>query len=60
MEQPQGHELRRSGRERHEPERYGFHINEVYDQVIDNDDPTSYDEVMRDIDSVKWLEAMKS
>ena len=59
-EQPQDYELRRSGRERHEPERYGFHIDEEHDQVIDNDDPTSYDEAMHDIDLVKWLEAMKS
>ena len=59
-EQPQGYKLRRSGRERYEPERYGFHIDEEHDQVIDNDGPTSYDEAISDIDSVKWLEAMKS
>ena len=52
-EQPQGHELRRSSRERYEPQRYGFHINEEHDQVIENDDPTSFDEAIRDIDSIK-------
>ena len=40
-EQPQGHELRRTGRERHEPQRYGFHIDEEHDQVVDHDDPTT-------------------
>ena len=59
MEQPQGHKLRRTSRERRKPQRYGFYIDEEHDQIIDNDDPTSFDEAMRDIDSAKWLEAMK-
>ena len=59
IEQPLGHELRRISWERHEPQKYGFHIDEEHDQVTDNDDPTGFDEAMRDTDSVKWLEAMK-
>ena len=34
------------------PERYGF--------LIEDDEPTSYEEAMCDIDSEKWLAAMKS
>ncbi|KAL0411202.1 UNVERIFIED_CONTAM: hypothetical protein Slati_3709900 [Sesamum latifolium] len=48
--------LRRSTRESQVPERYGF-IGLT--SQLDND-PKTYGEAMSDIDSDKWLEAMKS
>ncbi|KAL0383833.1 UNVERIFIED_CONTAM: Retrovirus-related Pol polyprotein from transposon TNT 1-94, partial [Sesamum latifolium] len=48
--------LRRSTRESRIPERYGF---VGFTSQLDND-PKTYEEVMSDIDSDKWLEAMKS
>ncbi|KAL0463012.1 UNVERIFIED_CONTAM: Retrovirus-related Pol polyprotein from transposon RE2, partial [Sesamum latifolium] len=48
--------LRRSTRESRVPERYGF---VGLTSQLDND-PKTYGEVMSDIDSDKWLEAMKS
>ncbi|KAL0405902.1 UNVERIFIED_CONTAM: hypothetical protein Slati_3904100 [Sesamum latifolium] len=47
--------LRRSTRESRVPERYGF---VGLTSQLDND-PKTYGEVMSDIDSDKWLEAMK-
>ncbi|KAL0361400.1 UNVERIFIED_CONTAM: Retrovirus-related Pol polyprotein from transposon TNT 1-94 [Sesamum radiatum] len=48
--------LRRSTRESRVPERYGF--VGLTNQL--NNDPKTYGEAMSDIDSDKWLEAMKS
>ncbi|KAK4420300.1 Retrovirus-related Pol polyprotein from transposon TNT 1-94 [Sesamum alatum] len=48
--------LRRSTRESRPPVRYGF-LNTT--GILDND-PKTYGEVMSDIDSGKWLEAMKT
>ncbi|KAL0448523.1 UNVERIFIED_CONTAM: hypothetical protein Slati_1408700 [Sesamum latifolium] len=48
--------LRRSTRESRVPERYGF---VGLTSQLDND-PKTYREAMSDIDSDKWLEAMKS
>ncbi|KAL0293523.1 UNVERIFIED_CONTAM: putative mitochondrial protein [Sesamum radiatum] len=48
--------LRRSTRESRVPERYGF---VGLTSQLDND-PKTYGEAMSDIDSNKWLEAMKS
>ena len=53
--------LRRSTRVRHEPERYGFLISTHGDVLlIKNDEPNTYDKAISDIDSRKWLDAMKS
>ena len=52
---------RRSGRIRHEPERYGFLVTDNRDvMLIDQDEPTSYQEAMKGPNSEKWLSAMKS
>lgn len=54
-------ELRRSGRVRHEPERYGFLVTQHGDVLVYQDDePSTYDDAMLDPDSAKWLDAMKS
>ena len=48
--------VRRSGRIRDEPERYGFLIDECF--VMTNvDDPVKYQHEMKDPESAKWLEA---
>ena len=53
--------LRRSTRERHEPERYGFLVTTHGDIIlIDQDEPRTYLEVVENPDSEKWLEAMRS
>ena len=58
---PETRELRRSGRVRHEPERYGFLMTQHGDVLVYQDDePTTYAEAVSDPDSAKWLEAMKS
>ncbi|KAL4353743.1 hypothetical protein GQ457_06G011750 [Hibiscus cannabinus] len=53
--------LRRSTRERHEPERYGFlvmtHGNVI---LVDQDEPKTYQEAVANPDSEKCLEAMRS
>ncbi|KAK8554259.1 hypothetical protein V6N12_031225 [Hibiscus sabdariffa] len=52
--------LRRSTRERHEPERYGFLVTTHGDIIlVDQDEPKTYQEVVSSPDSEKWLEAMK-
>ena len=51
-------ELRRSTRVRSAPEWYGGPILEV--MLLDNGEPTNYEEAMMSPDSDKWLEAMKS
>ncbi|KAK8578797.1 hypothetical protein V6N12_069141 [Hibiscus sabdariffa] len=53
--------LRRSTRERHEPERYGFLITTHGDVIlVDRDEPKTYQEAVASPDSEKWLEAMRS
>lgn len=53
--------VRRSDRIRHEPERYGFLVTDNHDVLlVDQNEPTSYQEAISDLDSKKWLEAMKS
>ena len=61
-EPPQvAHELRRSRRVRHEPERYSYLVTQHGDVLIYQDDePRTYEDAISDPDSVKWLEAMKS
>ena len=49
---PSTQELHRSSRMHQIPKRYGF--------LIEDDEPTSYEEAMYYIDSKKWLTAMKS
>ncbi len=52
---------RRSYRDRHEPERYGFLItDDDRVELIDEDEPTTYQEAVSTPDSDKWIEAMKS
>ena len=59
--QPITQEPRRSGRIRREPERYGYLISlDVDINLIEEDEPTTYEEAILDINSGKWLEAMKS
>ncbi|KAK8559203.1 hypothetical protein V6N12_042485 [Hibiscus sabdariffa] len=53
--------LRRSTRERHEPERYGFLVTTHGDVIlVDQDEPKTYQEAVASTDSEKWLEAMIS
>ncbi|KAK9024865.1 hypothetical protein V6N11_064771 [Hibiscus sabdariffa] len=53
--------LRRSTRERHEPERYGFLVTtHGYVILVDQDEPKTYQEAVASPDSEKWLEAMRS
>ena len=56
---PQG--PRRSGRACHNPERYEFLITYNKDVIIvDQIEPTTYQEAMESPNSKKWLEAIKS
>ncbi|KAK9044560.1 hypothetical protein V6N11_058458 [Hibiscus sabdariffa] len=58
---PKTRPLRRSTRERHEPERYGFLITTHGDVIlVDHDEPKTYQEAVSSPDSEKWLEAMRS
>ncbi|KAK8995295.1 hypothetical protein V6N11_069734 [Hibiscus sabdariffa] len=53
--------LRRSTRECHEPERYGFLVTTRGDVILlDQDEPKTYQEAVSSPDSEKWLEAMRS
>ena len=52
QEAPSTHKLCRSSRICHILERYEF--------LMKDDEPTNYKEAMRDIDSERWLEAIKS
>ncbi|KAL4297238.1 hypothetical protein GQ457_12G012730 [Hibiscus cannabinus] len=53
--------LRRSTRERYEPERYGFLVTTHGDVIlVDQDEPKTYQEAVASPDSKKWLEAMRS
>ena len=51
-------ELRRSTRTRSAPEWYGNPVLEI--MLLDNGEPSNYEEAMAGPDSNKWLEAMKS
>ena len=52
---------RKSGRIRHEPERYGFLITDDQSIVlVDQDKPTTYREAIEDPNSAKWLGAMEA
>ena len=56
---PQG--PRRSGRTCQIPMRYGFLITDDNDVlIVDQSEPTSYQEALNSLNSEKWLEAMKS
>ena len=56
---PQG--PRRSSRTRHNPERYGFLITDNnYMMIVDQSEPTTYQDAIDSPYSEKWLEAMKS
>ncbi|KAK8988379.1 hypothetical protein V6N11_061137 [Hibiscus sabdariffa] len=53
--------LRRSTRECHEPERYGFLVTSHGDVIlVDQDEPKTYQEAVTSPDSEKWLDAMRS
>ncbi|KAK8986979.1 hypothetical protein V6N11_055296 [Hibiscus sabdariffa] len=53
--------LRRSTRERHEPERYGFLVTTHGDVIlVYHDEPKTYQEAVSSPNSEKWLEAMRS
>ncbi|KAK8971909.1 hypothetical protein V6N11_027676 [Hibiscus sabdariffa] len=53
--------LRRSTRQCHEPERYGFLVTTHGDVIlVDHDEPKTYQEAVSSPDSEKWLEAMRS
>ncbi|XP_061356919.1 uncharacterized protein LOC133301307 [Gastrolobium bilobum] len=51
-------QLRRSTRVSQPPERYGYVIENQ--QTIKDDEPCNYEETIKDVDSSKWLEAMRS
>ena len=51
-------ELRRSTRTCSAPEWYGNPFREI--MLLDNGEPSNYEEAMAGPDSAKWLEAMKS
>src|SRR6516165_8727941 len=56
--QPVSQEVRRSGRIRREPKRYGYLISPHVDvNLIEDDEPTTYEEAILDVDSGKWLDA---
>ena len=53
--------FRRTSRIRSIPERYGFLISEQKDVLlIENDEPTTYEESLNSSESDQWLNAMKS
>ncbi|KAI3710140.1 hypothetical protein L2E82_39914 [Cichorium intybus] len=52
--------VRRSGRVRFEPERYGYLMMEEECYTIDSDEPINYQSAMSDPKSDKWLEAMNT
>ena len=54
-------EPRRSSRVRMIPERYGFLISDHDDvSIIEDDEPTTYEDVLNSLETDKWLGAMKS
>ena len=53
--------LHRTSRIRYVPERYGFLISEQKDVLlIENDEPTTYEESLNSSEFDQWLNAMKS
>ena len=51
----------RTSRIRSVPERYGFLISEQKDLLlIENDEPTTYEESLNSSKSYQWIKAMKS
>ena len=57
--------LRRSGRVSHPPERYGLLLQGEHDlhavaEGHHGDDPSTYEQAMTDVDSMRWLEAMQA
>ena len=53
--------MRRSVRTHREPQRYGFLMTQHGDvMLMEQDEPTTYQEAVNGRDSEKWLEAMKS
>src|SRR6516162_5228628 len=59
--QPVTQEVHRSGRIRREPDRYGYLISPHVDvNLIEDNEPTTYEEAILDIDYGNWLDAMKS
>ena len=53
--------FRRTIRVRSVPKRYGFLISEQKDVLlIENDEPTTYEESLNSLESDQWLKAMKS
>ena len=53
-------DLKRSDRIHQNPERYEFLVTENHDVILmDNDEPTSYQEAISNPDSNRWLEAKK-
>ena len=53
--------FRKTSRIRSVPERYGFLISEQKDVLlIENDEPTTYEESLNSSESDQWLKAMKS
>jgi hypothetical protein len=52
--------VRRSGRVRQKPEKYGFLVSNDECFMMDSDEPTNYQCAMSDSESNKWLEAMNT
>ena len=53
-------EPRRSGRYHQVPERYGYLMEQDEVQIIDDDEPTTYKEMLSSVDKQRWLEAINS
>ena len=54
-------EPRRSGTIRHKPEIYGFLVTEDKDLIlVDQNEPTTYQEAIENQESKKWLRVMDS
>ena len=58
---PSAQKSRTSGRICHEPERYRFLITKDQSIVlVDQDEPTTYHEVIKSPNSAKWLSVMEA
>ncbi len=51
---------RHSGRIRNVPERHGYLLEHNEILIIEDDEPTTYQEVLSNVDKEKWLEAINS
>ncbi|GKC54550.1 putative RNA-directed DNA polymerase [Tanacetum coccineum] len=51
---------RKSGRVRHEPERYDFYVSRSDEQLVVQDEPTTYQEAIASPESARWKESMES